>query len=234
MRAIPHVAIVDAWSAWTRVVSGDAVAIDVREEARTPAALELPWRGVWDEQAHRPVEPLELAYHCARRGIGNTTPCIFIDDGNDWRAALVAFVFHELGHPVVAVLDGGQRAWRRAAAEAAETIVVPPRPRGAYSASVVRGAARREDHVGDDALRLDVIDGPAAASRAGALAWRAVFQEDGRFRDEAALRSLFAAYLGPIHHRALHLRVGDWLGWAAVWLAARLALGANVEVVREP
>lgn len=211
-------------------MQGDAVVLDVREKSRVSGSVHLPWFEVWDVARATPVSGIELGYHFARRGIGNGTTCLLLDDGEDWRAALVAYVLVSRGHREVAVVDGGVKAFLRAAADSAETFVaVASRSRG-YAATFV-GDETADSWVSElEPVPLHVVDEPAGASRPGRLAWRDLFRSEGRFHPAEIASSVLGAYAGPFRDRVLQVSSDGGFEWAVVWLVARALLDVSVRV----
>ncbi len=170
------------------------------------------------EGGRHPLPPLQTwAERLGGWGIGPSTP-VFVYDANDggMAAARAWWMLHAIGHPLVAVIDGGLDALREkgapmesgpsSATSSAMSYPVAQSGWPTVDASFVdqirsdatwrlldaRAPAR---YAGDD----EPID-PVAGHIAGArnLHWQAQVDEHGRLADAAELRKRYADLLGDV------------------------------------
>ena len=140
-----------------------------------PGAIHTHWQETIERDAGSYGTVLAPADDQARRldwmrrhGIDPARQVVICERGDGRRAARLVWFLHFLGHPAVAMLDGGVAAWRGAGFALASGIENPPSPRRPPvvdpRAGFVEGArqalARR-----DDPTRL-VLDIRTAAERA--------------------------------------------------------------------
>jgi thiosulfate/3-mercaptopyruvate sulfurtransferase len=166
-----------------------------------------------------------------RLGIAPDTTVVIYDDEGGLHAAWLFLVLDVLGHPRVAVLDGGSPRWR--AGGGAWTTEVPRavRPVGTpdvrpdagrvADAAWVRRRLGRRDVVLVDARSPDEFAGRDLRARRGGhipgavnLEWQRHLRRDGTFRPVDELRRMYAAEgITPdktvvtycqTHHRAAH------------------------------
>jgi thiosulfate/3-mercaptopyruvate sulfurtransferase len=157
--------------------------------------------------------PEAVARTVTALGITPTTPVVVYDASGGMYAARAWWLLRWLGHPAVAVLDGGLPAWMAAggALESGERQPVPaaePYPLPAVPALETitadelqrrLGAVTLVDARGAERYRGDVepLD-PVAGHIPGALnrPFTTNLGPDGRFLDAAALRAAFTRLLG--------------------------------------
>ena len=178
-----------------------AVHLDIDTDLAAPAT---PTGG-----RHPLPSPEHFAAALGRAGIAAGTPVVAYDDTGGAQAARLWWMLHALGEPV-AVLDGGLAAWPGALTTdppSRPAVERTPRPwpperfldADAVQAGIGRGAlavfdartAERYAH-GDPAIdpRPGHVPGAHSAPWAGNL------DDDGRFRDAAALQVRIAAAEG--------------------------------------
>ena len=102
------VVVVDARGPWDYYVRG-----------HLPGAIWLPWwrfRDGWLRTGALPRDLPALARRLAARGVDERRPVVVYGAarGGWGEEGRVAWMLHYLGHPRVAILDGGIAAWRRA------------------------------------------------------------------------------------------------------------------------
>ncbi len=93
-----------------------AVHLDVDADLTDPKGFGAPGR-------HPLPTPAAFTARLARVGVGDTHLVVAYDDVGGWAAARLWWMLDVLGHPAVAVLDGGLNAWT--AAGGAMTTEVP-------------------------------------------------------------------------------------------------------------
>jgi thiosulfate/3-mercaptopyruvate sulfurtransferase len=167
----------------------------------------------------------------ARLGITPDTTVVLYDDEGGLHAAWLFLVLDVLGHPRVAVLDGGSQRWRAGGgAWTTETPRAPtssrapaPRPHSdrIAGAAWVRERLDRRDVALVDARSWDEFTGRDLRARRGGhipgavnIEWKRHLQGDGTFKPPAELRRMYAAEgVTPdktvvtycqTHHRAAH------------------------------
>jgi thiosulfate/3-mercaptopyruvate sulfurtransferase len=162
--------------------------------------------------------PLHALYafvdRLSRWGVDAGVQVVVYDDSGGAMAARLWWMLHWLGHPAVAVLDGGWPAWQAAGypvASGTETrparVFVPhPRPELALDAAQVEAIrtdpryrlfdARAADRYRGENETIDPIAGhiPGAVS----APYAANLDAAGRFLPAAALRARFARLLGDV------------------------------------
>ena len=164
-----------------------------------------------------PLPPLE-AWRSRLGGWGiapSTSVLIYDADGGGMAAARAWWMLRALGHPQVAVVDGGWQALQEASAPT-ERGVVASQPCDAYPSTVATWPsvdAELVEHARDDA-RWRVIDARAPERYAGEvepldpiaghipgalnLHWRSQLDSSGRFLAASALRDVFLSVLGEV------------------------------------
>lgn len=105
-RARGAVTVVDARSPWAYHVRG-----------HVPGAVSLPWWRFRERGVRTGLLPRDLAALARRLGAAGVDErrrvVVYGDAGDGWgEEGRVAWMLHYLGHPNVAVLDGGVGAWR--------------------------------------------------------------------------------------------------------------------------
>ncbi|MES2148220.1 MAG: sulfurtransferase [Pseudomonadota bacterium] len=148
-------------------------------------------------------------------GIGDATQVVAYDAHGGMFAARLWWLLRWLGHPAVAVLDGGMAAWQGAGQPL--TTLAPKPQRGALSdraplASTVTAAevqdnlasaartvidARAPDRFRGENETMDPVGGhiPGAKNRF----FKDNLAPDGRFKDAAALKAAFAPLFDDAH-----------------------------------
>lgn len=164
---------------------------------------------------HPLPRPEDLAARLAALGAGPDTQIVAYDEGDAMFAARLWWLARWLGHPRVAVLDGGLAAWRRAGLPIEAADAVPGRgPGGALTAGTplvdaldyeavleatgtgtrVIVDARAPDRFRGENETLDPVGGhiPGARNRF----FRQNLDPDGCFKPAETLRAEFEAVLG--------------------------------------
>jgi thiosulfate/3-mercaptopyruvate sulfurtransferase len=213
-----------------------------RAGGHVPGAAHVRWwarplRGGWGRTGRAPDDPARAARHLAARGVDAGRPVVVCGaaargHGEEGR---VAWLLAWLGHPDVAVLDGGWAAWRDAGGARERRR---PRPRPGRFAPRVDPALRADAAdvaaaAGRGAVVLDVRSADEwagrralGAARAGHvpgavhLEWRALLDAEGRLDRAAALARLAAAGVRPGRPVVAYCTAGVRSGFAAVALRA--------------
>ena len=152
------------------------------------------------------------------RGISNDDTVVLYGGNNNWFAAYAYWYFKLYGHHNVKLLDGGRKKWELESREL--TTDVPQRPATSYKASEQDPALRaKRDEVLDAIGKRNLVDvrspdefagrllAPAhlpqeQAQRGGHIPtarnvpWSKAANEDGTFRSDDDLRTLYADEAG--------------------------------------
>ncbi len=236
------VRIVDVRGA-AALVSRGAVVLDARDAAafaqgHVPGAQMYAWQAFTGEGASRgKLKPdlLALARALAALGIDAGRPAlVYGSGGGGWgEEGHAAWLLSLLGHPDVALLDGGFTAWR-AAGRPVVTSSARPRP-GVFEARP-RPELRADRN--DVARARQIVDVRAAVEFAGAtpygearggriagarhLDWRSLLDEGGRIRSGARiLRTLADAGIDPHDEIVAYCSCGVRSAFVTVALTAR-------------
>lgn len=157
-------------------------------------------------------DPDDLARAFARAGIGNEHQVVLYASNHAMWATRVWWMLASLGHPRVAVLDGGLAAWRDAGGEIerGENHYPPAKFTPHFDSEWWADKSTVEAAIGDatvctiNALPAPVHSGEAAVNygRKGHIAgsvnvpYDSVLDESGRFRPIEEITKAFAAHLG--------------------------------------
>jgi thiosulfate/3-mercaptopyruvate sulfurtransferase len=216
----------------TRLGEGDVLLIDVRHDLAQPAAgreayaaghipgavflhLDDDLSGMkTGHNGRHPLPPHEqFAARMAALGMHNTTQVVAYDAHGGMFASRLWWMLRWLGHPRVAVLDGGLPAWQALGAPLSQEAALP-RTKGSFTASnplvpqtsaaEILGQlgtarklvidARAPDRFRGENETLDPVGGhiPGATNRF----FRDNLQADGRFKSAQQLREEFLAVQG--------------------------------------
>ncbi|GAA3400215.1 sulfurtransferase [Paenibacillus hodogayensis] len=157
---------------------------------------------------HPLPDPDELAAKLAKAGIGNDTRVVAYDDQGGAMASRFWWLLRYLGHEQVYVLDQGFAAWNNDGLPTESSL---PQPTPASFAvrlqeELLAGVADVQAKLGQsDTVLLDSREAPryrgetepldkAAGHIPGAVNkfWKGILNDNGRVKDEAALREAFA------------------------------------------
>ena len=179
-------------------------------------AVRLDWRADLQDPVRRDiVNKAGFEELLSERGIGNDDTVILYGGNNNWFAAYAYWYFKLYGHRDVRLLDGGRKKWEL---EGQELVAdVPAREKTSYVAAPLNWDLRalRDEVIASigtrnivDVRSPDEFTGKIAAPAAlpqeqaqvrghvpGALnvPWSKAAAEDGRFRSDEELRSLYSA-----------------------------------------
>ena len=179
-----------------------------------PGAVKLDWKTELQDQVRRDfVDKEQFEALLSAKGIGNDDTVVLYGGNNNWFAAYAYWYFRLYGHDQVLLLDGGRKKWELDSREL--TRDVPERPRTSYTAREQDASLRAlRDEVVAAIGKRNLVDvrspdeftgrllAPAhlpqeQAQRAGHIPtarnvpWSKAANEDGTFRSDDELRSLY-------------------------------------------
>ncbi len=174
---------------------------------------------------HPLPDPAAFARWLGQAGVDDTTQIIAYDDAGGAFAARLWWLARWLGHPSVALLDGGWAAWLAAGQPTTDAlpVVTPSHFDGAPDPSMTVDAAWVEAHIDTTTFRLidarspdryrgenETID-PVAGHIPGAANrfFRDNLVADGRFASADTLRSVFEAIAPGLPPTALVHQCGS-------------------------
>jgi len=184
-----------------------------------PGAVKINWTTELQDQVRRDiVDADQFAVLLSAKGVGNDDTVVLYGGNNNWFAAYAYWYFRLYGHDKVLLLDGGRKKWELDSREL--TRDVPERPRTSYTAREQDASLRAlRDEVIAAIGKRNLVDvrspdeftgrllAPAhlpqeQAQRAGHIPtarnvpWSKAANEDGTFRSDDELRSLYADEAG--------------------------------------
>ncbi len=275
-----HTTLIDAESLAKLAGRPGTAVIDCRFDLASPAAGRAAYRSahipgaryadlngdlsapVGERTGRHPLpDPQALAVRFGQLGIGDDTQIIAYDAGNGAFAARLWWLARWLGHPRVAVLDGGFGAWSALeyATESGDAAETPP-PQPAFSARTrpdawltsaeVLAALRERGRLIVDARAPERFEGTIEPldTRAGHIPSAVNFPFlrnlglDGRFLAPAELRDRWLKFLAGTAPSAVIAMCGsgvtachNLLAWEAAGLpGAKLYAGSWSEGIRDP
>jgi len=182
-------------------------------------AIKIDWKKDLQDPVRRDfVDRVGFEKLLSARGISNDDTVVLYGGNNNWFAAYAYWYFKLYGHQNVTLLDGGRKKWELESREL--TTDVPQRPATSYQASEQDPALRaKRDEVLDAIGKRNLVDvrspdefagrllAPAhlpqeQAQRGGHIPtarnvpWSKAANEDGTFRSDADLRTLYADEAG--------------------------------------
>ena len=182
-------------------------------------AVKLDWKTDLQDQVRRDfVNKAQFEALLSEKGIGTDDTVVLYGGNNNWFAAYAYWYFTLYGHDKVLLLDGGRKKWELDSREL--TKDVPERPRTSYTATEQDASLRAlRDEVVAAIGKRNLVDvrspdeftgrllAPAhlpqeQAQRAGHIPtarnvpWSKAANEDGTFRSDDELRSLYAGEAG--------------------------------------
>ena len=182
-------------------------------------AIKIDWKKDLQDPVRRDfVDRVGFEKLLSARGISNDNTVVLYGGNNNWFAAYAYWYFKLYGHQNVKLLDGGRKKWELESREL--TTDVPQRPATSYQASEQDPALRaKRDEVLDAIGKRNLVDvrspdeftgrllAPAhlpqeQAQRGGHIPtarnvpWSKAANEDGTFRSDADLRTLYADEAG--------------------------------------
>ena len=228
--------LVDADWAEAHIGEPGVVIVEVDEDTSAydkghiPTAIKLDWKKDLQDPVRRDfVDKTGFETLLSERGISNDDTVLLYGGNNNWFAAYAYWYFKLYGHDKVLLLDGGRKKWELDSRELSTDV--PERPRTSYTAKEQDSSLRAmRDEVIAAIGKRNLVDvrspdeftgrllAPAhlpqeQAQRAGHVPtarnvpWSKAANEDGTFRSDDELRSLYARRGGPglrpRHHRLL-------------------------------
>jgi len=182
-------------------------------------AIKIDWKKDLQDPVRRDfVDRVGFEKLLSARGISNDDTVVLYGGNNNWFAAYAYWYFKLYGHQNVKLLDGGRKKWELESREL--TTDVPQRSATSYKASEQDPALRaKRDEVLDAIGKRNLVDvrspdefagrllAPAhlpqeQAQRGGHIPtarnvpWSKAANEDGTFRSDADLRTLYADEAG--------------------------------------
>jgi thiosulfate/3-mercaptopyruvate sulfurtransferase len=182
-------------------------------------AIKIDWKKDLQDPVRRDfVDRVGFEKLLSARGISNDDTVVLYGGNNNWFAAYAYWYFKLYGHQNVKLLDGGRKRWELDSREL--TTDVPQRPATSYQASEQDPALRaKRDEVLDAIGKRNLVDvrspdefagrllAPAhlpqeQAQRGGHIPtarnvpWSKAANEDGTFRSDDDLRTLYADEAG--------------------------------------
>jgi len=182
-------------------------------------AIKIDWKKDLQDPVRRDfVDRVGFEKLLSARGISNDDTVVLYGGNNNWFAAYAYWYFKLYGHHNVKLLDGGRKKWELESREL--TTDVPQRPATSYQASEQDPALRaKRDEVLDAIGKRNLVDvrspdefagrllAPAhlpqeQAQRGGHIPtarnvpWSKAANEDGTFRSDDDLRTLYADEAG--------------------------------------
>ena len=182
-------------------------------------AIKIDWKKDLQDPVRRDfVDRVGFEKLLSARGISNDDTVVLYGGNNNWFAAYAYWYFKLYGHQNVKLLDGGRKKWELESREL--TTDVPQRPATSYQASEQDPALRaKRDEVLEAIGKRNLVDvrspdefagrllAPAhlpqeQAQRGGHIPtarnvpWSKAANEDGTFRSDADLRTLYADEAG--------------------------------------
>ena len=218
-------ALVDAEWVEAHTGDPGAVLVEVDEDTSAydkghiPNAIKIDWKKDLQDPVRRDfVDRVGFEKLLSERGISNDDTVVLYGGNNNWFAAYAYWYFKLYGHHNVKLLDGGRKKWELESREL--TTEVPKRPATTYKASEQDATLRaKRDEVLDAIGKRNLVDvrspdeftgrllAPAhlpqeQAQRGGHIPtarnvpWSKAANEDGTFRSDDELRTLYADEAG--------------------------------------
>jgi thiosulfate/3-mercaptopyruvate sulfurtransferase len=217
--------LVDADWAEAHIGDPDVVIVEVDEDTSAydkghiPSAIKIDWKKDLQDPVRRDfVDKTGFEALLSERGISNDQTVLLYGGNNNWFAAYAYWYFKLYGHDKVLLLDGGRKKWELDSREL--TTDVPARPRTSYTAKDHDASLRAlRDEVIAAIGKRNLVDvrspdefagrllAPAhlpqeQAQRGGHIPtaknvpWSKAANEDGTFRSDDELRSLYQSEAG--------------------------------------
>jgi len=198
-----------------------------------PGAVKLDWRTDLQDQVRRDfVNKAQFDALLSSRGIGNDDTVVLYGGNNNWFAAYAYWYFKLYGHGDVKLIDGGRKRWELDNRPLSTDL--PDRPATNYTAQAQDLAIRafRDDVVAAigstnliDVRSPDEYAGrllapahlpqeqsqrPGHVPTALSVPWSKAANEDGTFKSDDELRSIYAAAgLDDSRSTIAYCRIGE-------------------------
>ena len=217
--------LVDADWAEAHIGAPGVVIVEVDEDTSAydkghiPTAIKLDWKKDLQDPVRRDfVDKTGFETLLSERGISNDDTVLLYGGNNNWFAAYAYWYFKLYGHDKVVLLDGGRKRWELDSRELSPDV--PERARTSYTAKDQDATLRAmRDEVIAAIGKRNLVDvrspdeytgrllAPAhlpqeQAQRAGHIPtarnvpWSKAANEDGTFRSDDELRSLYEGEAG--------------------------------------
>ena len=217
--------LVDADWAEAHIGAPGVVIVEVDEDTSAydkghiPTAIKLDWKKDLQDPVRRDfVDKTGFETLLSERGISNDDTVLLYGGNNNWFAAYAYWYFKLYGHNKVVLLDGGRKRWELDSRELSPDV--PERARTSYTAKDQDATLRAmRDEVIAAIGKRNLVDvrspdeytgrllAPAhlpqeQAQRAGHIPtarnvpWSKAANEDGTFRSDDELRSLYEGKAG--------------------------------------
>ena len=217
--------LVDADWVEARIGDPGVVLVEVDEDTSAydkghiPTAIKIDWKKDLQDPVRRDfVDKAGFEALLSGRGISNDDTVVLYGGNNNWFAAYAYWYFRLYGHHNVKLLDGGRKKWELDSRELSTDV--PSRQAASYSASDQDSSLRAlRDEVVASIGKRNLVDvrspdeftgrllAPAhlpqeQAQRAGHIPtarnvpWSKAANEDGTFRSDDELRTLYADEAG--------------------------------------
>jgi thiosulfate/3-mercaptopyruvate sulfurtransferase len=217
--------LVDADWVEARIGDPGVVIVEVDEDTSAydkghiPTAIKIDWKKDLQDPVRRDfVDKAGFEALLSERGISNDDTVVLYGGNNNWFAAYAYWYFRLYGHQNVKLLDGGRKKWELDSREL--TTDVPSRQQTSYTATDQDSSLRAlRDEVIASIGKRNLVDvrspdefagrllAPAhlpqeQAQRAGHIPtarnvpWSKAANEDGTFRSDEELRTLYADEAG--------------------------------------
>ena len=217
--------LVDADWAEAHIGAPGVVIVEVDEDTSAydkghiPTAIKLDWKKDLQDPVRRDfVDKTGFETLLSERGISNDDTVLLYGGNNNWFAAYAYWYFKLYGHNKVVLLDGGRKRWELDSRELSPDV--PERARTSYTAKDQDATLRAmRDEVIAAIGKRNLVDvrspdeytgrllAPAhlpqeQAQRAGHIPtarnvpWSKAANEDGTFRSDDELRSLYEGEAG--------------------------------------
>ena len=217
--------LVDADWAEAHIGAPGVVIVEVDEDTSAydkghiPTAIKLDWKKDLQDPVRRDfVDKTGFESLLSERGISNDDTVLLYGGNNNWFAAYAYWYFRVYGHNKVLLLDGGRKKWELDSRELSTDV--PRRPRTSYTAREQDFSLRAlRDEVIAAIGKRNLVDvrspdeftgrllAPAhlpqeQAQRGGHIPtarnvpWSKAANEDGTFRSDDELRSLYESEAG--------------------------------------
>src|ERR1700736_1946180 len=204
------------------------------DKGHIPSAIKIAWKKTLQDPGRRDfVDKLGFEALLSERGISNDDTVVLYGGNNNWFASYAYWYFKLYGHQNVKLLDGGRKKWELDSRELVKDV--PDQPATSYVASEQDQAIRafRDEVLAAigkrnlvDVRSPDEFDGrllaPAhlpqeQAQRGGHIPtarnvpWSKAANEDGTFRSDDELRSLYESEAGLDFSRETiaYCRIGE-------------------------
>jgi thiosulfate/3-mercaptopyruvate sulfurtransferase len=186
------------------------------EQSHIPGAIQLDWQGDLNDKIRRDyLNRAEFEALLSRNGITNDTTVVFYGDKNNWWACYAFWVFQLFGHTNAKIMDGGRAKWLAEKREVTkEKPTFAPSTYRAQERADYKIRAFRDQvlaHIGSGNPLVDVRSPKEysgellhmeaypneGATRGGhipgakSVPWAQAVNEDGTFKDAAALRAIY-------------------------------------------